>query len=56
MKTGSVRAGMLLAASSLLALGAAQASDSARHEAQAMEKAKVSLTEAIRMAERQGNG
>jgi uncharacterized membrane protein YkoI len=47
---------MLLAASSLLALGAAQASDSARHEAQAMEKAKISLTEAIHMAERQGNG
>jgi uncharacterized membrane protein YkoI len=47
---------MLLAASSLLAFGAAQASDSARHEAQAMEKAKISLTEAIRMAEKQGNG
>jgi len=47
---------MLLAASSLLALGAAQASDSARHEAQAMEKAKISLTQAIHMAERQGNG
>jgi uncharacterized membrane protein YkoI len=56
MKTGSVRAGMLLAASSLLALGAAQASDSARHEAQALEKAKISLTEAIHMAEKQGNG
>ena len=56
MKTGSVRAAMLLAASSLLALGAAQASDSARHEAQAMEKAKISLTQAIHMAERQGNG
>ena len=47
---------MLLAASSLLAMGAAQASDSARHEAQAMEKAKISLTQAIHMAERQGNG
>jgi uncharacterized membrane protein YkoI len=56
MKTGSVRAGILLAASSLLALGVAHASDSARHEAQAMEKAKISLTQAIHMAERQGNG
>ena len=47
---------MLLAASSLLAFGAAQASDSARHEAQAMAKAKISLTQAIHMAEMQGNG
>ena len=58
MKTqsGPVRAALLLAASSVLAMGAAFASDSARHEAQAMEKAKLSLTEAIRVAERQGNG
>jgi uncharacterized membrane protein YkoI len=58
MKTqsGLVRATLLLAASSLLAMGTAFASDSARHEAQAMEKAKISLTEAIHMAERQGNG
>jgi len=58
MKTqcGSVRAALLVAASSVLATGAAFASDSARHEAQAMEKAKISLTEAIHMAERQGNG
>ena len=47
---------MLLAASSLLAMGAAQASDTARHEAQAMAKAKISLTQAIHMAEMQGNG
>src|ERR1700732_3882849 len=58
MKTqsGPVRAALLLAGSSLLAMGAAFASDTARHEAQAMENAKVSLTEAIHMAERQGNG
>jgi uncharacterized membrane protein YkoI len=58
MKTqsGPVRAALLLAGSSLLAMGAAFASDSARHEAQAMENAKVSLTEAIHIAERQGNG
>jgi uncharacterized membrane protein YkoI len=54
MKTKS---GLVLAAvSTVLAMGAAQASDSARHEAQAMEKAKISLTEAIRIAEKQGNG
>lgn len=47
---------MLAAVSSLLAIGAAQASDSARHEAQSLEKAKISLTEAIRIAEKQGNG
>jgi uncharacterized membrane protein YkoI len=46
----------LLAVSSLVAIGAAQATDTARHEAQAMEKAKISLTEAIHIAERQGNG
>jgi uncharacterized membrane protein YkoI len=55
MKT-PVRAALLLAASTVLATGAAFASDSARHEAQAMEKAKMSLTEAIHTAERQGNG
>jgi uncharacterized membrane protein YkoI len=37
-------------------MGAAFASDSARHEAQALQKAKLSLTAAIRVAERQGNG
>ena len=47
---------VLAAVSALLAIGAAQASDSARHEAQAMEKAKISLTEAIRIAEKQGGG
>ena len=44
------------APSLMLAVGFAQASDTARHEVQAMEKAKMSLTEAIRAAERQGNG
>jgi uncharacterized membrane protein YkoI len=47
---------VLAAVSSLLAIGAAQASDSARHEAESLEKAKISLTEAIRIAEKQGNG
>jgi uncharacterized membrane protein YkoI len=58
MKTqsGPVRAALLLAASSVLAMGAAFATDTERHEAQAMDKAKISLTEAIHMAERQGNG
>src|SRR5882672_3951071 len=47
---------VLAAVSSILAMGAAQASDSARHEAQSLEKAKISMTEAIRIAEKQGNG
>jgi uncharacterized membrane protein YkoI len=47
---------VLAAVSSILALGAAQASDSARHEAQSMDKAKISLTEAIHIAERKANG
>src|SRR5215813_5398302 len=47
---------MTAALSALVAFGSAQASDSARHEAQAMEKAKISLSEAIRTAEKQGNG
>jgi len=47
---------ILATVASILAIGTAQASDSARHEAQAMEKAKISLTEAIRIAERKGNG
>ncbi|MBS0420450.1 MAG: PepSY domain-containing protein [Proteobacteria bacterium] len=47
---------VLAAVASVFAMGAAQASDSARHEAQAIEKAKISLTEAIHIAERQGNG
>jgi uncharacterized membrane protein YkoI len=54
MKTKSTL--VLAAVSSLLAIGAAQASDSARHEAQSLEKAKISMTEAIRIAEKQGNG
>jgi uncharacterized membrane protein YkoI len=53
MKTRST---LVLAAASVLALGTAQASDSTRHEAQAMEKAKISLTEAIHIAERKANG
>ncbi len=53
----NTRSSLVLAAvSSILAVGAAQASDSARHEAQSMEKAAISLTEAIRIAEKQGNG
>lgn len=47
---------ILAAVTSVLAMGAAQASDSARHEAQSIEKAKISLTEAIKIAEKQGNG
>ena len=55
--SGWSKAGWLTAALSvLLATGTVQASDSARHEAQALEKAKTSLTEAVRAAEKQGNG
>jgi uncharacterized membrane protein YkoI len=56
MKTKS--AWLLAALSTVLAVGAAQAgtSDTERHEAQGLEKAKISLTEAIRAAEKQGNG
>lgn len=53
MKT---RPTLAFAIASILALGAAQASDSARHEAQSMQKATISLTEAIHIAEKQGNG
>jgi uncharacterized membrane protein YkoI len=58
MKTvsGWVEATLLAAGMSVMAAGAAQASDSARHEAQAMEKSKLSLTEAIHTAEQKGNG
>jgi uncharacterized membrane protein YkoI len=52
-----LKSGLVLAAvSSVLAMGAAQASDSSRHQAQSIEKAKISLTDAIRIAEKQGNG
>jgi uncharacterized membrane protein YkoI len=52
-----VRSGLVLAAvASVLAMGAAQASDSTRHQAQSIQKAKISLTEAIHIAEKQGNG
>jgi uncharacterized membrane protein YkoI len=52
-----LKSGLVLAAvSSVLAMGAAQASDSARHQAQSLQKAKISLTEAIHIAEKQGNG
>ncbi|SRR5581483_6125719 len=55
--SGWGKAGWLTAAlSAALAAGVVQASDSTRHEAQAMEKAKISLTEAIRTAEKHGNG
>jgi uncharacterized membrane protein YkoI len=47
---------ILAAVSSVLVFGAAQASDSAKHEAEALRTAKVSLTEAIHIAEKQGNG
>ncbi|HVO46874.1 MAG TPA: PepSY domain-containing protein [Steroidobacteraceae bacterium] len=47
--------GMALAVS-LFALASAQASDGDRHEAQAISRAKFSLSEAIHLAERQGNG
>jgi len=44
------------AVSSVLAIATAQASDSAKHEAESISSAKVSLTDAIHMAEKQGNG
>lgn len=47
---------VLAAVASVLAMSAANADNSARHEAQAMDKAKISLTEAIHIAEKQGNG
>jgi uncharacterized membrane protein YkoI len=54
---GWVKLGWTAAAlSSILEVGAVQASDSMRHEAQAMEKAKISLTQAVRTAEQRGNG
>ena len=56
MKTTIKSALITTAVSSILAIGAAQASDSARHEAESISNAKVSLTEAIRTAEKQGNG
>jgi uncharacterized membrane protein YkoI len=56
MKIKTSSALVLTAVSALLAGGIAQASDSARHEAQSIANAKVSLTEAIHMAEKTGNG
>lgn len=59
MKTSSGwgKAGWLtVALSAVLSAGLVQAADSTRHEAQSMEKAKISLNEAIRSAEKQGNG
>jgi uncharacterized membrane protein YkoI len=47
---------LMTAAAMILTIGAAQASDSARHEAQALSNAKISLTDAVRIAEKQGNG
>ena len=51
MKSKAILAAVAMA----LAVSAAQA-DSAKREVQAMEGAKVSLTDAIRKAEREGNG
>jgi len=60
MKTQSagVRAGLITATvAALLGIGVVQAGDnSTRHEAQAMEKAKISLSQAVRAAEKQSGG
>jgi uncharacterized membrane protein YkoI len=56
MKTTTKSALIMTAVSSMLVIGAAQASDSARHDAESISKAKVSITEAIRTAEKEGNG
>jgi uncharacterized membrane protein YkoI len=56
MKTKTTSVLVLAAVSSVLAAGAAQASESAKHEAEALSNAKISLTDAIRMAEKHGNG
>jgi uncharacterized membrane protein YkoI len=56
MKNTTKSTVIMAAVSSVLAIGAAQASDSARHEAQALRDTKMSLTEAIHLAEKQGNG
>jgi uncharacterized membrane protein YkoI len=56
MKTTTKSVLIMTAVSSILAIGAAQASDSARHEAESINKAKVSMTDAIRTAEKEGNG
>jgi uncharacterized membrane protein YkoI len=55
-KSGWARTSLMTAALSLLAFGTVRADDSARHEAQGMEKAKISLSEAVRAAEKQGSG
>jgi uncharacterized membrane protein YkoI len=54
--TTTTKSVLIVAASCVLAIGAAQASDSARHEAESLSNAKVSLTEAIRTAEKEGGG
>jgi uncharacterized membrane protein YkoI len=58
IRSGWARTGCTAATlSALLAIGTVQADEnSARHEAYGMEKAKISLSEAIRAAEKQGNG
>jgi uncharacterized membrane protein YkoI len=48
MKTKTTSVLVLAAVSSVLAAGAAQASESAKHEAEALSNAKISLTDAIR--------
>src|SRR5262249_15367726 len=55
-RSGWTQTGLVTAALSLLAMGAVQADDTTRHEAQSMEKVKISLSEAIRAAEKQGHG
>jgi len=57
IKSGWAKSGWTIAAvSSLLAVSAANAGETTRHEAQGLENAKISLTEAIHIAERKGNG
>jgi len=56
MKTKIKSVLVMAAVSAALSVGAVQASESAVHEAQAISSAKVSLTDAIHMAETQGSG
>jgi|SRR5579863_8730275 len=56
MKIQIPAAALAAAVASWLAVGAVQASQSAIHEARSIEHAKVSITEAIRTAEKKGAG
>src|SRR5579871_4932164 len=56
MKMKIPSAAIAAAVASWLAVGAVQASESAIHQARSLEHAKVSLPEAIRTAEKQGDG